>query len=174
VGGAWRERLLTALLVVVIAVPVGIVIGGGLDFGGGAADAGAGDEVLAGAAGSTTTSSTTTSTTEAPASTTTTVASRPPAEVKVRFANGSHTAGAAVTVGDRLAAAGYTVLAPGPSPKDPVAATTVTFRDGFAAEGAAVAAALGLAPSVATPGGPALGGADVAGVVGDDVVAPKP
>jgi hypothetical protein len=90
----------------------------------------------------------------------------------VRFANGSHTAGAAVTVGDRLAAQGYRVLKPAPSPKAPVAATVVTFRAGFEAEAAAVVRALGLegvTPSVA-PSAAALGEADVAVVVGDDAL----
>jgi hypothetical protein len=169
VGRPWRERVLTALLVVAVAVPVGVVIGGGLDLRG--PDEEVLDVVATADADTTTTSST--STTAAP--TTTTTPARPVAEVRVRLANGSHTAGAAVTVGRRLDDLGYDVLAPAPSPADPVARTTVSYREGFAAEAAAVAVALGLDPSIAAPSaGAASGGgeADVVVVVGDDALAP--
>lgn len=173
---SWRERLTTALLVVVVAVPVGIVIGGGLDFGGP-------DEVVVDAATApavgpttTTTASTTTSTSTTALPTTTTMAGRPPSEVRVLFANGSRTAGAAVTVGRRLEALGYVVLRPAPSPPDPLAATAIFHRAGFTAEAAAVARDLGLPGRVPTPF-PALpeiagsANADVVVIVADDAVA---
>ncbi len=174
----WRERILTALLVVVIAVPVGIVIGGGLDFGG--PDEGV-LETTANADVTTTTASTAPTTTTPPAppapSTTTTpaVAARPPSEVSVRFSNGSRTAGAAVTVGNRLRGVGYDVLAPGASPGDPVPATVIQYREGFAAEAAAIATALGVAADspVAMPTPPTfagIGNADVFVVVGEEIV----
>ena len=180
----WRERLLTALLVIVIAVPVGIVIGGGLDFGGGGAD----EEPLSVGAETTTSSSSpgapgsTSTTVAAPASTSTTastVPGRAPGEVQVRFYNGSRTAGAAVTVGDRLKTAGYDVLSPGPSPAEPLAATAIGYAEGFAAEAAAVAKALGLDASVAKPMPPVPAGvtgageADVVVVVAEDAVSPS-
>jgi hypothetical protein len=92
--------------------------------------------------------------------------------VKLRFSNGSRTAGAAVTVGDRLAALGYRVLPPAPSPSAPAPATVITFRDGFAAEANAVASALGVAPGAAAPVAGATGAADVVIVLADDVVTP--
>jgi hypothetical protein len=172
VGRAWRERLLTTLLVVVVAVPVGIVIGGGLDFDGAGVEDGA--SVVAGAEGTTTTTTTEAPTTTAVSPNTTAPpmpAARPPEQVKLRFSNGSRTAGAAVTVGDRLAALGYRVLPAAPSPSKPVAATVITYRDGFASEAKAVAVALGLGPDAATPIAGATGPADVLVVVADDVVA---
>lgn len=168
---SWRERLTTAVLVVAVAVPVGVVIGGGLDFGGP-------DEAVVEAASSpTTTSPTTTSTsTTAPPTTTTTVTGRPVSEVRVLFANGSRTAGAAVTVGRRLEALGYDVLAPGPSPAEPLDVTAIFHRDGFAVEAAAVARDLGLPTSVPAPFPPVPGvsgsaNADVVVIVADDAVA---
>jgi hypothetical protein len=172
---SWRERLTTALLVVVVAVPVGIVIGGGLDLGG--PDEAVVDAATAptGPATTTTTSAPTSTSTTAPA-TTTTVAGRPASEVRVLFANGSRTAGAAVTVGRRLEPLGYVVLRPAPSPPEPLAATAIFHREGFAAEAAAVARDLGLAgvgpapfPPVPEIAGAAT--ADVVVIVADDAVA---
>lgn len=169
---SWRERLTTALLVVLVAVPVGIVIGGGLDFGG--PDEAVVDAATASTTDSSTTTTSSTSTTARP--TTTTVAGRPPSEVRVLFANGSRTAGAAVTVGQRLEALGYDVLPPAPSPSDPLDATAVFHREGFAAEAAAVARDLGLAALAPAPFPPVpdirgSGGADVVVIVADDAVA---
>ena len=165
---------MTALLVVVVAVPVGIVIGGGLDFGG------PDEEVLdvadASAGSSTTTTTARPTTTTAPPATTTTAAARPAGEVRVRLANGSRTAGAAVTVGRRLEALGYDVLSPAPSPSEPLAATVIAHREGFAAEAAAVARDLGLPAVAPTPFPPdppvaGIGDADVVVIVADDAVA---
>lgn len=177
----WRERLRTGLLVIAVAVPVGIVIGGGLDLGG--RDEGvvrAGEPEAAAADPSTTTSTTAapTSTTVAPTTTTTAplAPSRSPGDVRVRFYNGSRTAGAAVTVGQRLRPMGYALLSPGPSPADPVPATVIAFRAGNAAEAAAVARALGsgvaLTPMPPTPNVTGIGNADVVVIVGDDLLEP--
>lgn len=167
---SWRERLTTALLVVVVAVPVGVVIGGGLDLGGP-------DETLVDAAIATTTapSSTTTSTTTAP-TTTTTVAGRPASEVRVLFANGSRTAGAAVTVGRRLEELDYVVLPPGPSPTEPLDSTAVFHREGFEAEARLVARDLGLpglapAPFPPVPDIRGSASADIVVIVADDAIA---
>lgn len=175
-GRPWRERLVTALLVVVIAVPVGIVIGGGLQLGGGSVDDGA-EVVAADEASSSTSVSSASDTTEVPASssTTTTTTSpkppaRPPSEVRLQLANGSRTAGAAVTVGARLKADGYRVVAPAPSPKEPVAATTITYRDGFATEASALADRLGVTGVAATPMARPPATVDVVVVLGDDAV----
>ena len=100
---------------------------------------------------------------------------RPPAEVKIRFYNGSRTGGAAVTVGDRLEALGYDVLAPGPSPSAPYDATAIWFVEGWEAEAAEVADTLGLVAGVARvvpaqPPVPGIGDAVVVVVVAEDVV----
>lgn len=189
----WRERARTAILVAAVAIPVGVVIGGGLDFGGTDDGAvGAGEAVVASGHTTTTeatdsststtspstTTTSTTSTTEAPTTTApaAAVAARAPAQVRVRFYNGSRTAGAAVIVGRRLDALGYAVLQPGPSPADPVPATVIAHRDGFAAEAAAVAQALGVAgvapsPMPPVPAVAGVGNADVVVIVGDELVA---
>lgn len=169
---SWRERLTTALLVVVVAVPVGVVVGGGLDFGG--PDEAVVDAATASTAGSSTSTQPSTSTTTPP--TTTTEAGRPSREVRVLLANGSRTAGAAVTVGRRLEALGYVVLRPGPSPADPLEATTVFHRGGFEAEAAIVARDLGVprvapAPFPPVPAVAGSGNADVVVIVADDAVA---
>ena len=191
----WRDRLRTAALVVAIAVPVGVVIGGGLDLGG------SDDEVLRAddpdAAGAeTTTSTTATSTPSTPSPTSTTPTSttpitsttttpppppaagpgRPAGEVRVRFYNGSRTAGAAVIVGRRLEDLGYRLLRPGPSPADPVASTTILHRPEDAAEAADVARALGVDPSAVAPlprvpPVAQIGNAQVVVIVGDELVA---
>lgn len=175
-GRPWRERLLTALLVVVVAVPVGIVIGGGLQLGGSGVD---GEEVVAADDASSTTSTSATSATPTSSSTTTsttttttrpTPPTRPPGEVRLQLANGSRTAGAAVTVGDRLKADGYRVVAPAPSPKEPVASTSITYRDGFAAEAAALAERLGVPGLSPTPMAKPPANVDVVAVLGDDAV----
>lgn len=163
---------MTALLVVVVAVPVGIVIGGGLDFGG--PDEEVVDAATAATVGTSTTTLSSTSTTAL--ATTTTMAGRPPSEVRVLFANGSRTAGAAVSVGQRLEAVGYDVLPPAPSPSDPLDATAVFHREGFEAEAAGVARDLGLPGVVPAPFPPApdirgAGDADVVVIVADDAVA---
>jgi hypothetical protein len=169
---SWRERFTTALLVVAVAVPVGVVIGGGLDFGGP-------DEAVLDASAATATSTSSTSTTTSstvPPTTTTTAAGRPANEVRVLFANGSRTAGAAVTVGRRLEALGYVVLAPAPSPADPLDTTAVFHREGFEAEAAAVARDLGLGAVAPAPFPPVpdVRGSDIADVVvivADDALA---
>ncbi|HVF33149.1 MAG TPA: LytR C-terminal domain-containing protein [Acidimicrobiales bacterium] len=182
-GRAWRERILTALLVIVVAVPVGVVIGGGLGLGRPdeePLEVGVDAETTTTAPTDRTTTSAslaTTTTTTTAATTTSAAPSRAPGQVKVRFYNGSRTAGAAVTVGDRLAAAGYTVLAPGPSPANPIEATTIAHREGWAAEAAAVATALGLDPSAARPMPPVpavagVGDADVVVIVAEDALRP--
>ncbi len=169
---AWRERLFTALLVIVVAVPVGIVIGGGLQVG---RDPDPLDLTVAADADAettTTASTTSTTTTSAPATTTTAPQGRAPAEIGVRFSNGSRTAGAAVAVGTAMKARGYDVRPPAPSPPRPIAATTITYRDGFAAEAAALAGALGLPDLRPTPAAGALTPrVDVDVVLADDAVA---
>jgi hypothetical protein len=96
--------------------------------------------------------------------------------VRLRFYNGSRTAGAAVTVGDRLEAAGYRVLPPGPSPADPIESTVVAYKEGFQAEAAAVARALGVDPAQAvkpmppTPAVTGIGEADVVVIVAEDAL----
>jgi hypothetical protein len=160
------------LLMGAIAVAVGFVIGGGFSLFTG------GETALdTGTAASSTTTASTTSTSAAPAEPTTTAAPppvRPPAEVAVRVYNGSSRAGQAVRVGDRLKAAGYNVLTPGPSPKDPIATSVVQYAEGFDAEARALATSLGVPESAAVPApDPAtvagIGPATVVLVVGEDL-----
>ena len=171
-----RSELGWIAVMVVVAVTLGFFIGGGPSL------LTAQDDAIAlSSATSAPITSTTTSTTAAAASEATTTTSgaivRPPAEVSVRVYNGSRTAGQAVRVGDRLKASGYQVLAPGPSPSDPLAASVVHFVDGFAAEAAALASTLGLPASAAAPmPSPApvrdVGDAKIALIVADDLVMP--
>ena len=159
-----------------VAIVVGFVIGGGLSL-----LSGGETTVDADGTATTTTSPTTTTTaaTTAPPETTTTTApaARPPSEVAVRVYNGSSTAGQAVRVGDRLKTAGYNVLAPGPSPKDPSPSSTVQYGEGFAPEAAALAGLLGLPASAVVPAPtpptvPGIGEATVVLIVGDDLGVP--
>jgi hypothetical protein len=99
--------------------------------------------------------------------------------VALRVYNGSTTAGQAVRVGDRLEAAGYQVLTPGPSPKDPIAASVIQYAEGFASEAAVLAELLGLpaTSAVPAPDPPTVPGVDPASIVlivGDDLVLPPP
>ena len=78
-------------------------------------------------------------------------------------------------VGDRLKAGGYEVLAPGPSPSDPLPRSIVHFVEGFSAEAAALASSLGLPATAAAPApNPPLvagvGDAELVLVVADDLV----
>lgn len=163
---------------VVVAVALGFFIGGGPAL---LSQPDTGDVVEAAGASTTTTgldpTSTTTSSPEA--ETTTTTAAPPPArapgEVSVRVYNGSRTPGQAVRVGDRLKAAGYQVLTPGPSPGDPLAASVVHFAEGFGAEATALASLLGLPASAAVPAPnpppvAGIGAAQLVLIVADDLV----
>ena len=162
---------------VVVAVTLGFFIGGGPSL---LTDR---DEdelgVLSASADTTTTGveETTTSTAAASETTTTTVAARPASEVSVRVYNGSTKAGQAVRVGDRLKAAGYQVLAPGPSPGDPLPTSIIHFAEGYWGDALALATALDLPASVALPApNPPLvtgvGDAKLVLIVADDLVLP--
>ncbi len=119
---------------------------------------------------------TTTSTTSPPptaATTATTAAVRGPGEVRVMALNASNTGGVAGRVGARLQAAGYVVVPPGPNPRR-FDNAFLLYRRGFEREAVALAALLGLSPSVARPMGeqapvPVPAGVDVTVVVGDDL-----
>ena len=163
---------------VVVAVTLGFFIGGGPSLL--TEDADEGRAVAVSASSTTTTAAAvdadeSTTTTAVPA-TTTTVPARPPGEVGVRVYNGSSTAGQAVRVGDRLRAAGYEVLTPGPSPTDPLpAGSIIHFVEGFHLEAAALASLLGLPAGAAAPApNPPLvagvGPAELTLIVGDDLV----
>jgi hypothetical protein len=173
-----RSELGWILVMVVVAVSLGFLIGGGPSLlTGGGADA-SGDAVVAASSSTTTATPGVEVTTVPPATTTataTTVPGRAPKDVAVRVYNGSTKAGQAVVVGDRLKAAGYNVLAPGPSPSDPLAASVIQFAEGYAPEAAALAVLLGL-PATATtplPTPPVVAGigpANVVLIVADDLV----
>ena len=152
------------VVMVVVAVTLGFFIGGGPSL---LTDRGSGDDVALVATGSST--STTSTTTSAPGTTTTAGPStpRPPGEVAVRVHNGSRTSGQAVRVGDRLQAAGYKVLPPGPS-REPADASTVQFAAGYEADAEALASLLGL-PSSVVPVAADTGEANVVVFVGDDL-----
>lgn len=163
---------------VAVAVTLGFFIGGGPSL---LRDASDGD-VLAVAATSTTAAdgetTTTTAATDAEA-TTTTAPARAPGEVSVKVYNGSTKPGQAVRVGDRLKTEGYQVLAPGPSPGDPLPASIIHFVDGYHAEAAAMATLLGLPAAAAAPmPNPTLvkdvGPAQLVLIVADDLVLPGP
>jgi hypothetical protein len=126
---------------VVVAVTLGFFIGGGPSL---LSQRGEGDGAVAASADTTTTIAAETTTTAPPVETTTTVVARPPGEVSVRVYNGSTKGGKAIRVGERVKAAGYQLLPPGPSPSEPLARSVVHFVAGYAAEGAALALALGL------------------------------
>lgn len=167
---------------VAVAVTLGFFIGGGPAL----LAEGSGDATGVITSPSSSSSSTTTTTTGLDAATTTTTTAgeattttappaRAPGEVSVKVYNGSTTAGQAVRVGDRLKAAGYRVLAPGPSPGDPRPASVVHFVDGFAAEAAALAVTLGLPATAAAPMPSAppvrdVGAAQLVLIVADDLV----
>lgn len=87
--------------------------------------------------------------TTAPVAVTTTLPVRAPKDVKVIVANASPTRGAAGTASDKLKPLGFNVLAP----SNAVATndTTVFFVPGFDRDAAAVASALGLAPTTVKP-----------------------
>lgn len=168
------ERIAPTALVVLIALSVGFVIGGGLNRGGPVDTAPVGFEPSASTTTSTTSTTTLPANADATTSTTLTAGARSPAEVNVRIYNGSHRAGAAVAVGKKLSTAGYHVLPPGPSPAQPTGASVIQFRPGFAAEAAALATLLGVDANVAVPmPDPAtlagVGEADLALMAGDDV-----
>ncbi len=171
-----RSELGWILVMVVVAVSLGFLIGGGPSL---LTDRGEGDVGVVSAATSSTTQAgvATTTTTTVAETTTTTAPARPPAEVSVRVYNGSTTAGQAVRVGDRLEAAGYEVLTPGPSPSDPFPRSVVHFAEGFSAEAAALAATLGLpasapAPAPTPPAVTGVGDAELVLIVADDLVLP--
>src|SRR5687768_509186 len=143
-----------------VAIALGFLIGGGPSLLGGSPDEGL-DARVSAATSSTTApfppsttaraAAATTTTTTVPTTTTTTVAARPPSQVSVRVYNGSTKPGQAVRVGDLLKPEGYQLLAPGPSPSDPLDASVVHFVAGFEAEAAGLAQTLGLAPSAIAP-----------------------
>jgi hypothetical protein len=99
--------------------------------------------------------------------------SRRPGLVRVRIYNGSQVAGYAARLGTRLKGVGYIVLTPGLSPATPPSASAVGYREGYAAEAAALAAYLGLSPSSVAPisasSTEGLGDATVAVIVADDL-----
>ena len=167
-----RSELGWVLVMVVVAVTLGFFIGGGPSL---LTNRGASEALVASTDdGTATTTTTPTTTTTADSTTTTTVALRPPAEVQVRVYNGSRTPGQAVRVGDKLEAAGYAVLEPGPSPSEPRPSSAIHFVEGFAGEAAALAAALGLPAASASPmpspapvGG--VGPAQLVVIVADDL-----
>lgn len=81
--------------------------------------------------------------------TTATAGPRTPGEVRVLVANGSGVAGAAGRRTDELAAAGYATLEPANAA--PVPTTQVLFAEGYEADAAAVATAVGAAPGAVQP-----------------------
>ena len=87
--------------------------------------------------------------TTAPVVVTTILPARAPKDVKVVVANASPTKGAAGTASDKLKPLGFNVLAP--SNAAPVTDSSVFFVPGFDREAAALAAALGLAPTTVKP-----------------------
>lgn len=89
-------------------------------------------------------------TTETTATTTpTTVAARAPAEVKVLVANGSGVNGAAGSQTEELEALGYVTA--NPTDAERVTATVVYFTEGYQAEAAELAAAIGAQATAVTP-----------------------
>jgi hypothetical protein len=80
-----------------------------------------------------------------------TVPLKPPAEVKVRIANGTQTKGLAKRYRDVLAPAGYNTLAAVDTSRKPVAASVVYFKPGFDREARVVAELLGFAATVVQP-----------------------
>lgn len=105
---------------------------------------------------------------------TTVVAARPPAEVKVLTLNATDVRGAAGAANSVAKDAGFNVLAPSDAPRG--TATAVYFTTTFEAEAGAVAAALGLSPTVVQPlpmppPAPDLKSADVVVIVGADLAA---
>lgn len=170
-----RSEIGWILAMVVVAVTLGFFIGGGPSLLTREADEGLAVAVSASSTTETTAVDETTTTTAVP-ETTTTVPARPPGEISVRVYNGSSTAGQAVRVGDRLRAAGYEVLTPGPSPTDPLpAGSIIHFIEGFHLEAAALASLLGLPAGAAAPApNPPLvagvGPAELILIVGDDLV----
>jgi hypothetical protein len=116
-----------------------------------------------------------TTTTTAARNTTTTAAARAPKDVKVLTANGTNTRGVGGVVKDKLLAAGYNALAATDTTTKPQN-SAVLYAAGYEREAAAVAQALGLAPSTvqampATAPVADLKGANVLVVVGADLAA---
>ncbi len=91
----------------------------------------------------------TATTAEAEETTSTIVASRPPAEVQVRVANGARRVGVAAAGTAELDAAGYDTLDPknGPTTDESV----VYYRSGYAADAVLVAETLGIDPGGIEP-----------------------
>lgn len=168
-----RSELGWILVMVVVAVTLGFFIGGGPSLLRQRDDAEP-TSVVAASAGTTTTIAAEPTTTVV-AETTTTVATRPAGDVVVRVYNGSTKAGQAVRTGDQVKAKGYQVLAPGPSPADPLARSVVHYIEGYAAEATALALAMGLPARAAEamPNPPPVTGAPPANlvlIVADDLV----
>lgn len=108
----------------------------------------------------------------------TTVAVRTPAEVTVIVLNGTTVNGAAGKYSTALASAGYQMLEAGDAPTK-VPASQVYFTEGFEAEAAAVALAIGapatLTPAVLpTPPPGEVGAANVVVVIGTDLASLTP
>ena len=166
---------------VVVAVLLGFFIGGGPSLLSGGAGDGGGERLVAATTSTTATSSTTEGGASASTVSTTTTsaappAARPAAEVGVKVYNGSSKPGQAVVVGDRVKAAGYQLLPPGPSPSEPLGASVIHFAEGYEAEAAAFAGVLELpASAVSAMPTPApvkdVGPANLVLIVADDLVA---
>ncbi|MFP5376660.1 MAG: LytR C-terminal domain-containing protein [Acidimicrobiia bacterium] len=108
------------------------------------------DRVATGASGDDGEGSGGTTTTTLPPTTLATVPPRPPAEVKVLSTNGTAVKGVAGRARDLLQAQGYNVLAPTDAQR--ATASNVFFTSAeFEREAQAVAAALGLPPTVVAP-----------------------
>jgi hypothetical protein len=155
-----RTRWVVAIFVVIFGAVIGAVIGG--------MPATSKPDLVTVHAAVTTTVATTP---DAP--TTTQAQARPASEVKVKIVNASSVGGAAPKVGQRLAAKGYQVLPPGPSAKEKISQTLVLYADGRQAEASALAASLGVVPSLVSPYAASspygdMSGADVLVVVADD------
>lgn len=112
--------------------------------------------------------------------TTTTVAGRPAAEVPTIVLNGTDIGGVAGKYSDALASAGYQLTDPDGANADAnTAVTLIYFAEGFEADAAAVAKAIGAPASVVpeplptTPPGP-IAGASVVVVIGTDLASVTP
>lgn len=175
------RKAVEAGAIATVAILVGFAIGGFPELGGPsepvrvAAGRASTPSTIGGLSSSTTATTAESSETTSPPqeATTTTAAPRQPSEVEIRLYNGSTVGGAAVKTGNRLKAAGYVILPPGPS-SGPRGATSVWYQPGFQAEAAAVAGVLSLAAeSVSELSDPppvaGIGTADVIVLVGNDV-----
>jgi hypothetical protein len=131
-------------LLVAVAVLIGVLLlARGLDSGD-LVSAGGGDD-----GGETTDGTTAGDPATSTTSTTAAAAVRPPTEVRVLVANGSGVPGVAGQRTDTLATAGYQTLEPANAAPTPT--TQVLFAEGFQAEAAAVATALGFPPTAVQP-----------------------